>query len=63
MRAVALLIAGQNPGDKVRVTPHLITRDELIRDDITTIQELAAKNPAFRESDAALAPWIPVPSS
>jgi simple sugar transport system substrate-binding protein len=63
VRALALMIAGQNPGAKVRVTPHLITRDELIRDNITTIQELAAKNPAFRESDAALAPWIPVPSS
>ena len=63
VRALALLIAGQNPGAKVRVTPHLITRDELLRDNVTTIEQLAAKNPAFRESDAALAPWIPVPSS
>jgi simple sugar transport system substrate-binding protein len=63
VRALALEIAGQDPGAKVRVKPHLITRAELIRDNITTIQELAAKNPGFRESDAALAPWIPVPSS
>lgn len=62
VRAVALLIAGQNPGHKIEVTPHLITRDELLRDDIKTIQELAAKNPAFRQSDAATAAWIPAPS-
>jgi simple sugar transport system substrate-binding protein len=63
VRALALLIAGQNPGAKVRVTPHLITRNELLRDNIKTIQDLAARDPAFRESNAALAPWIPVPSS
>lgn len=61
VRAVALLIAGQDVGHKIEVNPHLITRDALLRDDIKTIQDLAAKDPDFRKSDAATAPWIPVP--
>ncbi|MCB8877021.1 substrate-binding domain-containing protein [Acidisoma silvae] len=59
VRAVALLIAGQNPGAKIDVNPHLITRDELLKNDIKTIQELAEKDPDFRQSDAATAAWIP----
>ena len=61
VRALALAIAGQNPGSKIEVDPHLITRDELIKDDIKTIQDLAAKNADFRTSNAATASWIPVP--
>jgi simple sugar transport system substrate-binding protein len=63
VRAVALLIAGEDPGHKIEITPHLITRSELLRDNIKTIGELAAKDPGFRASDAARAPWIPVPAS
>lgn len=63
VRAVALLIAGQNPGAKIDVNPHLITRDELLKNDIKTIQDLAAKDPDFRQSDAATASWIPVVSA
>jgi len=63
VRALALAIAGQNPGTKVEITPHLITRDRLLHDDIHTIEELSAKDPDFRSSAAATAAWIPQPAS
>ncbi|ABQ34734.1 substrate-binding domain-containing protein [Bradyrhizobium sp. BTAi1] len=59
VRAVALLIAGQDPGHSVLVQPRLVTRAELVENNIKTIEDLAAKIPAFRTSDAATAPWIP----
>jgi simple sugar transport system substrate-binding protein len=36
----------------------LITRDDLVKNDIHTIAELGTKFPSFRVSDAATAPWI-----
>jgi simple sugar transport system substrate-binding protein len=60
-RAVALLIAGQDPGHSILVKPALITRDDLVSNGITTIEELGAKFPAFSASDAATADWIPAP--
>ncbi|WP_409977554.1 hypothetical protein [Bradyrhizobium sp. SZCCHNR3117] len=59
VRAVSLLVAGQDPGHSVLVQPRLVTRAELVANDIKTIKELAAKIPAFRASEAATAPWIP----
>jgi simple sugar transport system substrate-binding protein len=59
VRALALLIAGQDPGHSVIVKPALVTRDDLIKNDIKTVQDLAAKIPSFNASDAALASWIP----
>nr|WP_230958317.1 substrate-binding domain-containing protein [Burkholderia cepacia] len=59
VRAAALLVAGQDPGRRIVVKPTLITRDDLVKNDIHTIAELGAKFPAFRASDAATASWIP----
>ncbi|MFB9947599.1 substrate-binding domain-containing protein [Rhizobium puerariae] len=59
VRAVALSIAGQFPGRSVLLQPTLITRDDLTGNGIGTIEELQEKFPAFRESDAATADWIP----
>ncbi|RDK03840.1 substrate-binding domain-containing protein [Paraburkholderia lacunae] len=59
VRAAALLVAGQDPGRRIVVKPALITRDDLVNNNIRTIAELGAKFPAFRASDAATAPWIP----
>jgi simple sugar transport system substrate-binding protein len=59
VRAAALLVAGQDPGHTIVVKPTLITRDDLLKNDIKTIAELGAKFPAFRASDAATAAWIP----
>lgn len=61
VRAVALQIAGKDPGRSVLVQPKLVTRDDLVSNKIETIEQLAAKIPAFRTSDAATAPWIPAP--
>lgn len=59
VRAAALLVAGQDPGRHISVKPTLITRDDLVKNDIHTMAELGAKFPAFRTSDAATAAWIP----
>lgn len=59
VRAAALEVAGDDPGRHIVVKPTLITRDDLVKNDIKTIAELGAKFPAFRSSDAASAAWIP----
>jgi simple sugar transport system substrate-binding protein len=59
VRAVALLIGGQDPGHSVLVKPQLVTRADLVEKNVKTIEELADKIPAFRASEAATAPWIP----
>nr|WP_230965449.1 substrate-binding domain-containing protein [Burkholderia cepacia] len=59
VRAAALLVAGHDPGRRIVVKPTLITRDDLVKNDIHTIAELGAKFPAFRASEAVTASWIP----
>jgi len=61
LRALALLVAGVDPGRVVEVKPTLITRDDLIKNDIKTIADLEAKFPAFGRSDVATAPWLQGP--
>ncbi|MEM5403496.1 MULTISPECIES: substrate-binding domain-containing protein [Paraburkholderia] len=60
VRAAALDVAGQPLDHHILVKPTLVTRDDLVKNDIHTIAELGAKFPAFRASDAATAAWIPV---
>lgn len=59
VRALALDIAGQFPGRSVLLQPTLVTRGDLVSNDIKTIEDLQAKFPAFLKSDAATASWIP----
>jgi simple sugar transport system substrate-binding protein len=59
VRAVSLLIAGKDPGHSVEIAPSLVTREDLLKNDIKTIEELTAKFPAFNASSAAVASWIP----
>ncbi|MFM0739623.1 substrate-binding domain-containing protein [Paraburkholderia xenovorans] len=59
VRAAALLLAGQQPEHRIVVKPTLITRDDLVKNNIRTIAELGQKFSAFRASDAATAAWIP----
>lgn len=59
VRAAALEVAGQPPARHIVVRPTLVTRDDLVKNDIHTVADLGAKFPAFRASDAATAPWIP----
>ena len=60
LRAVALLIAGQDPGKIIEVKPFLITQDQLVKNDIKTISDLDTKLPGFGSSDQAVAAWIPI---
>jgi simple sugar transport system substrate-binding protein len=59
VRAVSLLLAGQDPGHHIAVDPVLITRNDLVSNDIKTIDDLGRKFPAFHASNAAQASWIP----
>jgi hypothetical protein len=58
LRAVALLIAGQDPGKVIEVNPVLITQEELNKNNIKTIADLDAKWPGFGHSDQATASWL-----
>ena len=59
VRALALSVAGQDPGHDVIVKPALITHDILVKNDIKTVEDLSAKFPAFNASDAVQVSWIP----
>lgn len=59
VRAVSLAIAGAFPGQSLLLQPTLITRNDLVENEISTIEELQQKFPAFQKSDAATADWIP----
>ena len=63
VRAAALLVAGQPPSHHIVIKPTLITRDDLVKNDIHTMAELGEKFPAFRASGAASASWIPADGS
>jgi simple sugar transport system substrate-binding protein len=58
LRAVALMIAGQDPEKLIEVSPVLITQEQLNKNDIKTIADLDAKLPGFGHSDQATASWI-----
>jgi simple sugar transport system substrate-binding protein len=58
LRAVALMIAGQDPGKLIEVSPVLITQEQLNKNDIKTIADLDSKLPGFGHSDQATASWI-----
>ncbi len=62
VRALALLLAGENPGASVIVPPTLITQAMLNDLDITNMEDLGAKLPAFAHADVAVAPWMTLPS-
>ncbi|OXT02158.1 LacI family transcriptional regulator [Notoacmeibacter marinus] len=61
VRALALLMAGENVGEQVVVPPTLITQDFLNENDIKNMDDLSAKMPQFANADVATAEWIPVP--
>ncbi|MCU1726136.1 substrate-binding domain-containing protein [Pseudomonas sp. 7P_10.2_Bac1] len=61
VRSLAMLIAGENPGQKVLVPPTLITRQQLLDLDVKNVRDLAQKLPAFGDtSGIATAAWIPL---
>jgi simple sugar transport system substrate-binding protein len=61
LRALALLVAGQDPGHVIEAKPVLITKDYLNKNDIKTLAELKAKMPELGRIDVATSPWLPEP--
>ncbi len=61
VRAVAMLMAGEDPGRKIVVQPRLITRRLLNSMNITSLKDLARRMPAFADQDIAKPDWMPVP--
>lgn len=59
IRAAALKIAGQDVPGQILVKPVLLTQTALREAGVKSIEELAAKLPAFSASDAVTADWIP----
>lgn len=62
VRALAMLLAGEEPGASVIVPPTLITREMLLDNEIKSMQDLAAKLPAFAHADVATPDWMPLPA-
>ena len=62
VRALAMLLAGEQPGASVIVPPTLITQTMLLDNDIKSMQDLAAKLPAFAHADVATPDWMPLPA-
>ena len=55
VRALAMLLAGQDPGSRLVVPATLITRELLNARDIRTMADLASKLPGYASAGAALA--------
>ena len=62
VRALAMLLAGEDPGRSVIVPPTLITQAMLNDLDINNMEELGAKLPAFAHADVAMPAWMPLPA-
>ena len=61
VRALAMLLAGEDPGAQVIVPPTLITQAMLNDLDITDMESLGTKLPQFYRADVALPAWMPLP--
>lgn len=63
VRALAMLLAGEDPGKQVIVPPTLITQKDLNDNDIKNMEELSAKLPQFAHADVAMPAWMPNPNA
>ncbi|MBN9244582.1 MAG: substrate-binding domain-containing protein [Mesorhizobium sp.] len=63
VRALAMLLAGEDPGHSVVVPPTLITQKDLIEKDIKNMEELGEKLPQFAHADVAMPAWMPNPNA
>ncbi|GGD36221.1 substrate-binding domain-containing protein [Sinisalibacter lacisalsi] len=62
VRTLAMLLAGEDPGASVIVPPTLITQSMLNELEITNMEELGAKLPAFAHADVVVPEWMPLPA-
>lgn len=63
VRALAMMLAGEDPGHNVIVPPTLITQKDLLDKDIKNVEELGAKLPQFAHADVAMPAWMPNPNA
>jgi simple sugar transport system substrate-binding protein len=63
VRALAMLLAGEDPGHNIIVQPTLITQAQLMSAGIKNMEELAAKLPQFARAHIATPKWMPLPSA
>ncbi|ROU03633.1 substrate-binding domain-containing protein [Histidinibacterium lentulum] len=61
VRALAMMLAGEDPGNQVIVPPTLITQDFLNEADISNMEDLSANMPQFAHADVAMTEWMPLP--
>lgn len=61
VRAVAMLLAGEDPGAQVIVPPTLITSTMLHKLEIHNMEELSANLPQFAHAEVAVPAWMPLP--
>lgn len=61
VRALAIMLAGGDPGAQVIVPPTLITQAFLNDNDISNMQELSSSMPQFAHADVAMTDWMPLP--
>lgn len=61
VRALAMLLAGEEPGGSVIVPPTLITQAMLDEQDVKNMEELGVKIPAFAHADVAVPDWMALP--
>ena len=61
VRALAMLMAGEDPGAQVVVPPALVTQDMLRELDIQNMADLSARVPSFAHADVAMTDWMPLP--
>ncbi len=61
VRTLAQLLAGETVGAQVIVPPTLITQAELNELNISNMEELGAKMPAFVHADVSVSPWMKLP--
>ncbi|MBX9457916.1 MAG: substrate-binding domain-containing protein [Rhizobium sp.] len=61
VRALAMMLAGEDPGKSVIVPPTLITQKDLNDNDIKNMEDLSAKLPQFAHAPVAMPAWMPMP--
>ena len=61
VRALAMLLAGEDPGRNIIVPPTLITQAQPRDADIKDMESLGTKLPQFHRADVALPAWMPLP--
>jgi simple sugar transport system substrate-binding protein len=62
VRTLAQVLAGETVAPQVIVPPTLITQAQLTELDISNMEELGAKMPAFVHADVSVSPWMKLPA-